>query len=296
MKHVSMDVVMCTWNSNRIFFETCLRSIKREIPVHNFIVVDHFSRDGTIEAIRKHFQSVVIIQTNANLAEARAIGIDHVDTEYFVFMDDDMELPEGWFKHITSYIDENVGVIHEETFWAGKECMDDSLLNRLISTRWLEGALEFERHKMVKMDITLDNMMQSVGFTWGGHIIVRTEVVRDWEPSPLVSAAEDLLLMKHVVQKGRIWRILEQHSVKHYSPRNLRQHIKKMKWHIAGLRVTGFTQPSSKMLRRYFKQILRASRDSMRFKEPMILAYALFNILVNLDGYLRWNKFYVMHR
>lgn len=296
MKPTFVDVVMCTWNSNRPFFEKCLRSIEREIPVHHFIVVDHFSQDGTIEAIQKYFKSVIIVQSNANLAKARAIGIDHVDTEFFVFMDDDMGLPEGWFKRLTSYISENVGVIHEETFWAGRECTDDSLLNRLISTRWLEGALEFERHRMVKMDITLDNMMQSVGFTWGGHIIVKTEVVRDWKPSSLISAAEDLLLMKHVVQKGYLWRILEQHTVKHYSPRNLREHIKKMKWHIAGLRVTGFTQPFSKMLRGFFKQILRASRDSMRFKEPMIFAYALFNVLVNLDGYLRWNKFYVMKR
>ena len=296
MKLVPMDVVMCTWNSNRPFFKKCLEGVKKEIPVHHFIVVDRFSQDGTIEAIKKHFESIIVIQSDVNLAEARAIGIEHVDTEYFVFMDDDIQVPEGWFKRLTSCMDENVGVIHTETFWAGRECMDDSLLNRLVSTRWLEGVLEFERHQVVKMDITLENMMQSVGFAMGGHAIVKTKLVRDWKPCSLISAAEDLLLMKHVVQKGYIWRILEQHTVKHYSPRNLREHIKKMKWHIAGLRVTGFTQPFSKMLRVFLKQIVRASRDSMRFKEPMIFAYALFNVLVNLDGYLRWNKFYVMQR
>ena len=296
MKATLVDVVMCTWNSNRPFFEKCLKSIKREIPVHRFIVVDRFSQDGTIDTIKKHFQLVLVIQSKANLAKARAIGIDHVDTEYFVFMDDDMELPEGWFKRVTSYIDENVGVIHEETFWAGRECMDNSLMNKFVSSRWMEGALAFQSHKVVKMDITSENMLQSVGFTWGGHTIVRTDAVRDWNPSSRISAAEDLLLMKYVVQKGYIWRILEHHTVKHYGPRNLREHIKKLRWHIAGLRATGFTQPFSDMLLDFSKQSIRALRESLRHKEPLIFAYVIFNGLTNIDGYLRWNKFYTMER
>ena len=38
-----IDVVMCTWNSHRPWFHKCLFSIKREIPVHQFILVDRYS-------------------------------------------------------------------------------------------------------------------------------------------------------------------------------------------------------------------------------------------------------------
>ena len=167
MKPASMDIVMCTWNSNKPYFEKCLKSIKREIPVHHFIVVDRFSRDGTVDVIKKHLKRVIAVQNHENLAKARAVGISIVDTKYFVFMDDDMELPAGWFKRLISYIDQDVGVVHEEVFWAGREYIDNSLMNKLVSGRWIMGSLSFQRHQMVLMDLTSDNMMEGVGFTWG---------------------------------------------------------------------------------------------------------------------------------
>jgi glycosyltransferase involved in cell wall biosynthesis len=35
---------------------------------------------------------------------ARAEAIKHVDTEWFIFVDDDIELFNGWFKAISKYI------------------------------------------------------------------------------------------------------------------------------------------------------------------------------------------------
>lgn len=292
MKPALMDVVMCTWNSNRPFFEKCLKSIKREIPVNNFIVVDRLSRDGTVDVIKKYFESVVVCLSGENLAKNRMKGIGLVDTEYFVFMDDDLELPEGWFERITSHIDKKVGAVHEEVIWAGRECLDNSLLNRLISDKWIRASLSFTHHKMVIIDITSGNMLKGIGFAQGGHTIVKTDAVRDWKPGSQISAAEDILMMKHIVKKGHIWRILEHHTVKHYSPRNLRQHINKQRWHIAGLRATGFGHPLSKVLSDFLKQCLNASVESVKFKDPMIFAYVFFSGLVGLDGNLRWDKFY----
>lgn len=295
MKLASLDVVMCTWNSNRPFFEKCLESIKREIPVHHFIVVDRFSHDRTIDVIKRHFKPIVI-ETEANLAEARAMGIAQVDTEYFVFVDDDIELPAGWFKRVTSFINERVGAIHEEVVWAGKDCMDDSLINRLVSEKWIGGALSFYHHKMIVIDAEQDTMSKAVGLTWGGHTIMKSDVVKDWKPSSLISAAEDLLLLKHVVEKGYIWRILDHNTVKHFGHRNIFEHFRKQKWHIAGLRATGFSPTLSKLLKEIIGQSLRAAKQSVKYKEPTIFAYAFITGLIRLDGYLRWNKFYVMQR
>lgn len=291
----SVDVIMCTWNSNRPFFEKCLESIKREIPVHHFIVVDRFSHDGTIDAIKRHFEPIVV-KTNTNLAEARALGIAQVDTEYFVFVDDDIELPTDWFKRVTSFINEKVGAIHEEVVWAGKECMDDSLINRLVSERWIGGSLSFSHHKMIIIDAEQDTMSKAVGLTWGGHTIMKSDIVKDWKPGSLISAAEDLLLLKQVVNKGYIWRILDHHTVRHYGHRNIFEHFRKQKWHIAGLRATGFSSTLKELLKEIITQSLKAARQSVNSKEPMIFAYTFITGLIRLDGYLRWNKFYVMER
>lgn len=295
MKLASLDVIMCTWNSNRPFFEECLESIKREIPIHQFIVVDRFSHDGTIEAIKRHFEPL-ILRTKANLAEARAMGIAQVNTEYFVFVDDDIELPSGWFKRVTSFMNERVGAIHEEMMWAGKECLDDSLINRLVTEKWIRGSMSFSHHKMIVIDAEQDSMSKVVGLNMGGHTIIKSDVVKDWKPGSLISAAEDLLLLKHIVSKGYIWRIIDHHTVKHYAYRNIFEHFRKQRWHIAGLRATGFSPTLRELLAEIMNQSLRAAAQSIKSKEPMIFAYAFVTGLVRLDGYIRWSRFHVMQR
>jgi glycosyltransferase involved in cell wall biosynthesis len=52
---VKVDVAMCTWNSNKPWFKSCLAAIKREIPFCHFIVVDRFSVDGTVEVVKRFF-------------------------------------------------------------------------------------------------------------------------------------------------------------------------------------------------------------------------------------------------
>jgi len=286
---------MCTWNSNRSFFGKCLKSIEREIPVHHFIVVDRFSHDGTIDAIKRYFEPV-IVKTRANLAKARSMGISRVDTEYFVFVDDDIELPFGWFKRVASYLTPDVGAIHEEMVWAGRECLDDSLINRLVTERWIRGSMSFCQHKMIIIDAEQDTMPKVVGLNVGGHTIIKTDIVKDWKPSSLVSAAEDLLLLKHIVGKGYIWRIIDHHTVKHYAYRNIFEHFRKQKWHMAGLRATGFSPTLRELLTEITSQSLRAAKQSIKSKEPMILAYAVITGLIRLDGYIRWNRFCIMKR
>ena len=99
-----IDVIMCTWNSNKLHFRKCLLSVKREVPVHHFIVMDRYSSDGTIGAVRSVFSDAKVFQTTANLAMAQRIGVKHVDTRYLAFIDDDIELSEGWFRKMISFI------------------------------------------------------------------------------------------------------------------------------------------------------------------------------------------------
>ena len=45
-----IDVVMCTWNSSKPYFRRCLSSIKREVDVHHFVVVDGDVYHGALTA------------------------------------------------------------------------------------------------------------------------------------------------------------------------------------------------------------------------------------------------------
>jgi len=102
--NMKVDVVMCTWNSNKPYFVRCLESIKREVPIHHFILIDRFSTDGTVEAVSEEFSHALIKRSNARLAFSRKLGIDLVDTEFFVCVDSHIELCDGWFKRIMNYV------------------------------------------------------------------------------------------------------------------------------------------------------------------------------------------------
>lgn len=283
MKLDSVDVVMCTWNSNKPYFARCLESIKREIPVHHFLVVDRYSHDGTIEAVREHFGPVAVaVKSQQNLAKARMIGIAHVDTEYFVFVDSDVELSRGWFRRIASYVDDEVGACHDHGY----------VLHLPIMFMWTEW-MGLDKRPII--DVTLDNMSRYRGCTHS--TILKTSLVKDWKPSSSLSAYEDWMLLKHVVNKGYRWRIVNEYTVKHHTPKSLRECFRKVKWTFAGARITGFEHISVKRLPAHFLFLgIQALRASIKYKEPRILPIILIFRLSQIEGYLGWNKFVVLQR
>ena len=112
----SIDVILLTKDSlsrnDPGVFEESLDSIKKEIPINKIIVVDAFSEDGTIEIIRQRFPNLDVIQDWALRGKAREIGIRAVETEFFMFVDDDVILCLGWFdKAIKYFDDERVGAV-----------------------------------------------------------------------------------------------------------------------------------------------------------------------------------------
>jgi glycosyltransferase involved in cell wall biosynthesis len=89
--------------------QTCACSNKERntctsIPVHHFIVVDGYSTDRTVDVVREYFGGrAKVIETKASLGCARYLGMRAVDTEWFAFIDSDVEILPGWFKAALIY-------------------------------------------------------------------------------------------------------------------------------------------------------------------------------------------------
>jgi glycosyltransferase involved in cell wall biosynthesis len=84
-KLANIDVVMCTYNNNKSWFNDCLESIKRGVLVHCFILVDFYSKDSTVLTVKQYFPNAKIIKTKDKLARARRTGFEQVDTPWFAF-------------------------------------------------------------------------------------------------------------------------------------------------------------------------------------------------------------------
>ncbi|MDY6777196.1 MAG: glycosyltransferase family 2 protein [Candidatus Nanohaloarchaea archaeon] len=92
-----------------------LEAMEREVPVNRFIVIDAHSTDGTVEHIQEFCDEngidLVLERSDAPLPKARQRGIELVETDWFLFLDSDVVLLDGYFDTLTGYIDEGVGAV-----------------------------------------------------------------------------------------------------------------------------------------------------------------------------------------
>jgi glycosyltransferase involved in cell wall biosynthesis len=116
-----VDVVVLTKNSEEQL-ERCLSAIYRNVPVNRLILVDGYSTDRTLDIVskfEKKYHNVVLIQDNGCRGRARQIGINHVETKWFLFVDSDAELCKGWFEKAKSFITPDVGAVWGIEIWSG---------------------------------------------------------------------------------------------------------------------------------------------------------------------------------
>lgn len=276
-----IDVVMCTWNSNKYYFQKCLLSVRREVPVHHFILVDRYSSDGTIEAVRNVFPEARVFQTVANLANARRTGIAHVDTKYFAFIDDDIELSQGWFAKLISCFEGGMQVGAAQGFTRYQTDYMDKVQER-----------ELIHRKGFAKEIT------DRGYTH--NTILKTEAVRDFNPPPIVHSWEDFLLTQHIVKKGCKWLKIYQAQVIHHRNSHtgllgeLRTNVLREKWNGAGDRfVHNGSFPSIQkfvhLIARSFKGLVYYVVTSIVASEPRILLLHVVGELGYLIGFLSVN-------
>jgi glycosyltransferase involved in cell wall biosynthesis len=296
-----LDVVMCTWNSNKPFFRHVLQSIKQEIPVHCFILIDRFSSDNTLQVVRSFFPEAKLVLTDSSLAKSRQLGIQNVDTEYFVFVDDDVILPKGWFEKLWSSLDSKTGAIHAyavpalrlsyEEKW--REWQEKWAKSKLRKRRLKDASLEKES-KII--EVTEENKNKFSGYTH--NTIIKLDACKDWNPSSDFPVFEDQVLLWHIVKKGYKWKITREITVQHYAYRNLSGHLRKFKWRIAGQRLVGLSHLSLKQLlvTDFIKRFVIGCKACIGTRDPVVLAYALLLHFASLDGYLRWNKYVYLTR
>jgi glycosyltransferase involved in cell wall biosynthesis len=110
---MQIDVVLLTKNSEHLL-SRCLNSVYQNVPIKNLIVIDGYSTDRTQEILlrfNRKYGNVSIFQMHGSRAAARTEGIRRVSTDWFMFVDSDVLLCNGWFKKAHADMLEGVGVV-----------------------------------------------------------------------------------------------------------------------------------------------------------------------------------------
>lgn len=93
-----LSIVIVSFNA-RVHLDNCLRSLAASPPAssHDIVVVDNASTDGSVEAARAAWPSVVVIAqaTNVGFAAATNVGIRATRGELVLLLNNDTIVPPG---------------------------------------------------------------------------------------------------------------------------------------------------------------------------------------------------------
>ncbi|MCW3994746.1 MAG: glycosyltransferase family 2 protein [Candidatus Bathyarchaeota archaeon] len=175
-----VDVVLLTKNSQRKLRE-CVKSIYREVPVNQLIVVDGFSKDKTLEILNQFnqkYHNITILFDNGTRATARQKGINQARTEWFLFVDSDVVLCHNWYKKAQTFITPDVGAIWGIEVWS-----------------------TIENSKTLKLFLLTTRKIFDV--RGGTHdTLIRKEAVKDIIIPPNLHVFEDAYIKDWIEQKG----------------------------------------------------------------------------------------------
>jgi len=190
---VKVDVVLLTKNSVKPCLKECLLSLK-QIPINQFIVIDGGSTDGTLELCKLIYPDCkIIMDTNGNRATSRQIGIDAVETDWFIFIDSDVILREHWFKEISKYTSKPIiGAIQGSTLQRIEPVIADFDFAIRKVRGWFGG-------------LTYKPFLEPEHRGFTGDILIRTNLVKDITIPKILHFYEDHYIKKWIENKGFVW-------------------------------------------------------------------------------------------
>jgi GT2 family glycosyltransferase len=106
-------VVILNWNGLK-YLKTFLGTVVKH-SVHDdtiICVADNCSTDGSVEWISNNFKDVklIILDKNYGFAGGYNLALDQLEARYFVLLNSDIEVTEGWLEPLIRFMDNNPDV------------------------------------------------------------------------------------------------------------------------------------------------------------------------------------------
>ena len=110
MKRIA--IVILNWNGANMLrkFLPSVLSYSQEAEV---IVADNASKDDSLKILKTEFPEVrtIVLNTNYGFAEGYNQALKQVEAEYYLLLNSDVEVTEGWLQPMLSYMDAHEDVV-----------------------------------------------------------------------------------------------------------------------------------------------------------------------------------------
>lgn len=104
---LKVAVVILNWNGKH-WLEKFLPEVIARTPEGEVIVADNASTDDSIEYLNTHFPNIRIVQNamNGGFAKGYNDALQHIEAEYYVLLNSDVEVSEGWLPPLIKCMEE----------------------------------------------------------------------------------------------------------------------------------------------------------------------------------------------
>lgn len=113
MSSKKVAIVILSWNGRK-YLEQFMPSVMQHTSSElcEIIVADNLSSDDSIAFLQQHYPTVRIIQNQRNGGYAGGYNdaLKLVDTEYYVLLNQDIEVTEGWVEKVIAEMDKDTSI------------------------------------------------------------------------------------------------------------------------------------------------------------------------------------------
>ena len=109
MVHKRVAIVILNWNGKHFLEQFLPLVVARKPEWAEVFVADNASNDDSLEYLAKNFPRLPLIQFSANHGYAGGynMALKQIDAEYYVLLNSDIEVPEGWIEPVIQFLDDH---------------------------------------------------------------------------------------------------------------------------------------------------------------------------------------------
>ena len=104
------SIVILNWNGSNML-KKFLPSVLACSANAEVVVADNASTDGSLDLLRSSFPEVrlIVLDRNYGFAEGYNKALEQVKAQYYVLLNSDVEVGEGWLQPLVAFLDKHAG-------------------------------------------------------------------------------------------------------------------------------------------------------------------------------------------
>jgi hypothetical protein len=106
-------VVILNWNGEKFLKEFLPLVLRYSADDADVVVIDNASTDGSVNFIKQNFPGVevIVLPVNYGFAGGYNHGLKQLQYEYFILLNSDVEVTEGWIGPVIRYMESVPGMV-----------------------------------------------------------------------------------------------------------------------------------------------------------------------------------------